>query len=274
MAFGVDRAARRALKQAQALDVPEMLEEDALPIPPLDFARACGFEPDQWQADVLASSSRKRMLCCCRQAGKSTTTSVAGLHEALYHPGALVLLVSPSLRQSGELFRKVVSLYRGIEALSVPKMSAESALRCEFANGSRIVSLPGSENTVRGYSAATLVVIDEAARVPDSLVAAIRPTLATTNGRLIALSTPAGRRGWFYTQWTDGEGWDRTLVRAADCPRISSEFLADERKELGEFVYLAEYECEFQDVESAAFASELIERALTDELQPLWVVVS
>jgi hypothetical protein len=167
-----------------------------------------------------------------------------------------------------------MALYANIEGLDVPAIRADSALRVEFDNDSRIISLPGSENTVRGYSAATLAVIDEAARVPDSLVAAIRPTLATTNGRLIALSTPAGRRGWFYTQWTDGEDWDRTLVKAADCPRISSEFLADERKELGEFVYLAEYECEFQDIESAAFASDLIERALSDELEPLWGVAA
>lgn len=272
--FGLDRAVRRALKQAQALDVPAMPDPDKPAVDPVAFARACGIEPDKWQRDVLMSDARKWLLNCCRQSGKSLTTALRAAHEALYTPGALVLLVSPSLRQSGELFKKVMQLYNGIEGLEVPAISAESVLRCEFDNGSRIISLPGSENTVRGYSAATLVCLDEAARIPDSLVAAVRPTLATTNGRLIALSTPAGRRGWFFTQWVDGEGWSRASVKATDCPRITSEFLADERRELGEFIYLSEYECQFQDIESAAFSSDLIENAMSDTLDPLWSVAA
>ena len=68
----------------------------------------------------------------------------------------------------------------------VPELKAASALRAEMANGSRILALPGSETTVRGYSAADLIVIDEAARVGDSLLQAVRPMLATSQGRLVA----------------------------------------------------------------------------------------
>jgi hypothetical protein len=269
VSYSADRLARRLLERTRALDVPEMPDPDAPVVPPLEFARMAGFDPDRWQADVLASTARKVALLCCRQSGKSTTSALLAAHEAVTVPGALALMLAPSLRQSGELFRKVVGLLKGIEE-PMPKIVAESALRLELDNGSRIIALPGSEATTRGYSAATLVVIDEAARVPDSLIAAVRPSLATTEGRLVALSTPAGRRGWFYTTWADGEGWERTKVVAADCPRISESFLADERRELGEFVYLAEYECEFQDVESAAFASEMIEAAVTTDVEPLW----
>lgn len=269
MTGGVDRAARRALKRVRAMDVPTLPEGDAPAVDPVAFAKACGVFPDEWQEGVLLSKSRKRILNACRQSGKSTTTALAAGHEAAFVPGSLTLLLSPSLRQSGELFRKVLGYYKSC-TIELPKIVAESALRLEIDNGSRVIALPGSENTTRGYSACTLAIIDEASRVPDSLIAAIRPTLATTNGRLIALSTPAGRRGWFFTQWTDGEGWDRSLVKAADCPRISAEFLADERKELGEFVFAAEYLCEFQDVESAAFPSELIENAMCGDLLPLW----
>jgi hypothetical protein len=56
----------------------------------------------------------------------------------------------------------------------VPEAVAESALRLELANGSRIVSLPGSGETVRGYSAPRLVIVDEASRVPDELMGANR----------------------------------------------------------------------------------------------------
>jgi hypothetical protein len=50
----------------------------------------------------------------------------------------------------------------------------ESALRLELTNGSRIVSLPGKEKTVRGFSGAKLLVIDEAPRVADSLYYSVR----------------------------------------------------------------------------------------------------
>jgi hypothetical protein len=102
----------------------------------------------------------------------------------------------------------------------------ESALRIEFQNQSRIVALPGeSDATIRGYSDARLLVIDEAARVPDSLYTATRPMLAVSGGRLVCLSTPYGRRGWFFEEWTAGGDWQRTRIEARECPRISPGFL-------------------------------------------------
>lgn len=118
------------------------------------------------------------------------------------------------------------------------------------------------------------MVIDEAARVQDELIAAVRPTLATTDGRIIALSTPAGKRGFFWAEWTAGAGWERTKITADDCPRISKEFLEDERRILGEHTYRQEYECEFFDPDSAVFSSEMIEAAMSDEVEPLWEVAA
>jgi hypothetical protein len=106
--------------------------------------------------------------------------------------------------------------------------------------------------------------------VADPLIAAVRPSLATTNGRMIALSTPFGKRGWYWEQWSSGEGWERTSIAAQDCARITPEFLADERRQLGEFIYLQEYECEFVDGDSAVFSSEMIARIASDDLEPLW----
>ena len=80
----------------------------------------------------------------------------------------------------------------GFNALGRPlPVVAESALRLELANGSRVVSLPGDEKNIRGYSGVTLLVIDEAARVADELYYAVRPMLAVSQGRLVALSTPS-----------------------------------------------------------------------------------
>jgi Terminase large subunit, T4likevirus-type, N-terminal len=240
-----------------------------LALDPAGFMRELGLSPDPWQADLLSTAPHRALLNCCRQSGKSTTAAGLALHTALYVPGSLVLLVSPSLRQSGELFRKVGGFYH--QLTGVERAVQESVLRIELANGSRVVSLPGSEGTVRGYSSASLVIADEAARISDDLMAAIRPMLAVTNGRLIAMSTPWGKRGWWHKEWAlGGDNWKRFSLRAEDCPRISKEFLADEERALGPFLYRQEYLCEFLDDESSIFPTALIDAALANEIEPLW----
>jgi hypothetical protein len=117
---------------------------------------------------------------------------------------------------------------------------------------------------------ASLVIIDEVARVADELIGAVRPTLATTNGRIICLSTPAGKRGFFWAEWTVGAGWERTRVTASDVSRISEEFLEDERRLLAPHIYGQEYECQFFDADSQFFSTDLIEAALTEDVEPLW----
>jgi len=167
----------------------------AIPSAP-EIARLAGIEPDPWQRAVLTSASPRLLINCCRQSGKSTTVAVVAAHTVLAVPGALVLLVSPTLRQSGELFKKALAAYRA--AGRPVAAESETALTLTLANGSRIVSLPGAEGSVRGYSGPRLIAIDEASRVPDDLYLSLRPMLAVGAGRLVALSTPFGTRGWWY----------------------------------------------------------------------------
>jgi len=107
-----------------------------------------------------------------------------------------VLIVSPSLRQSSEGFRSFMATYDRLDG--VPELRAESLTRAELANGSRVISLRGSEKTIRGFAGVKMIVLDEAARIEDDLIAAVRPMMATVDGSLIALSTSFGKRGWFY----------------------------------------------------------------------------
>lgn len=245
-----------------------MARDLARALDPVLLARDCGIEPDDWQANLLRSTARQVLILASRQVGKTTTTGLIALATALYQPASLTIIVSPSQRQSAEFQRSLMAAHSRLKG--VPELKADSVLRAEFANGSRIIALPGSEKTVRGYAGASLIICDEAARVDDELLAAIRPMLATTNGRLIALTTPAGRRGFFYEAWT-GEGeWHRVRVAATECPRISKEFLADELKELGPLRFAEEYGLEFRDSDEAMFGSDLIARAFTQEVTPLW----
>lgn len=236
---------------------------------PVLFAYDCGLEPDPWQAKLLMERPARSLLLCSRQSGKSTVTALLALWTAIYEAPALVLLLSPSQRQSGELFRQVVGFHARLAGS--PPMSSETALRAELSNGSRIIALPGTEKTVRGYAAADLVVIDEASRVEDALMAGVRPMLATKrSGRLIALTTPAGKRGWFHEAWTKSEDWTKVRVAAADCPRISKEFLDEELRELGQGRFDEEYNLVWRDADEAVFPVQVIEAAFTNEVRPLW----
>jgi phage terminase large subunit-like protein len=235
------------------------------------FARAAGLEGslDPWQKMVLDAVEKKVILNCSRQAGKSTVAALLACRAAIYEPGALILCVSPSLRQSGELFRKVLAFYHGVPVK--PPVRAESALRLELANASRVVSLPGSERTTRGYSKATLIILDEASRIEDSLISSLRPMQAAAKGgRFVVMSTPWGKRGFFHDRWHDDEsGWLKVQVSADDCPRIPAAFLEEQSRELGPLLFRQEYNCEFVDDAEVLFATAIVEAAFDASIRPL-----
>jgi len=182
----------------------------ALSLDRVAFARSLGIEADAWQARLLRFSSDRVLLNCCRQSGKSTMSGLIALHRALYHPGSLILCLAPALRQSQELFGKVLGFYRNLGRPVAPQ--AERKLSLELENDSRIVTLPGSEKAIRGFSGAALLIVDETARVDDELYFAVRPMLAVSGGALMMLTTPHGKRGVFYEEWTSGAGWERYEV--------------------------------------------------------------
>jgi hypothetical protein len=129
----------------------------------------------------------------------------------------------------------------------------ETQLKMELTNGSRIVCLPGREETIRSFSSVALLVIDEASRVPDDLYRSVRPMLAVSRGRLIALSTPYGQQGWFWKEWTDGLGQDKIKIPWQQCPRITNDFILSERLSLGDSWVAQEYECSFEALEGLVF---------------------
>src|SRR5262245_7516154 len=248
-----------------------MAQDLARMLDPVLLARDCGITCDPWQADLLRQMPRRALLCCSRQSGKSLITALAALWCALYEAPALIVIASPSMRQSAEMLRTLTGLYSKLA--DVPEKVGESVLKLELANGSRILSVPGSEKTIRGLSKVTLVIVDEAARVPDELMAALRPMLAVIEhgGRLIMLSTPFGKRGEFYRAFTEGgDEWTRISVPASACPRITQEFLQEELKQLGAQRYAEEYDLQFLENDEQVFGTGIIEAAFTRDVRPLW----
>lgn len=250
-----------------------MLPRDlAYALDPVQLMRAVIGEPDDWQRDLLRSGAPRMLLNCSRQSGKTTAAAVMALHEALFHPPALVLVASPALRQAQEVFRTVNAFYAKLGEAAVG-VEAESTLKLELRNGSRVLALPGLESTTRGYGGVRLALIDEAARCDDLLYDALAPSLATSQGRLILLSTPFGKRGVFFHLWAEGgPDWYRVRVPASECERIPASFLEEQRRTMPLWNYRQEFECEFLDATDNVFSHELVRAALSSEVRPLFPV--
>jgi hypothetical protein len=226
------------------------------------------FEPDDQQRRVLRARGKRGILNCTRQWGKSTISAAKAVHRAHTQPGSLVLVASPSERQSAEFLRKASGMVKmlGIK----PRGDGDNSVSLLFPNGSRIVGLPGREGTVRGFSAVSLLLIDEASRVADTVYKALRPMLAIGNGDLWLMSTPYGKRGFFYESWEHGgDLWQRESVKAEDCERIDADFLEEERAQLGALWFRQEYCCEFVDNGASVFGRDLVEGAMDDDVDPL-----
>jgi hypothetical protein len=234
------------------------------PIPPsVWITQNLGFSPDATQSLILDHPGRRTMLCCCRQWGKSTLAAAKAVHTAVTQPGALIIIGAPTERQSGELVNKARAFAQSLGQ----KCKSDRAVRQSVVleNGSRILGLPENPATVRGYSNVALLIIDEAAFVSDAYIQSLRGFLSRSNGALWYLSTAGSRQGYFYEHFHNSDlDYARFKVSAEDCPRISKEFLAEERKAISEADYRRDYLCEFSDGEECFFTRELIDQAFTD----------
>jgi hypothetical protein len=227
-----------------------------------------GFNLDENQARIVISQAKRLIVCCTRQWGKTTTVAAKAAAEALADKG-LILVVAPVERQARECFRKI----RDCLKLALPDIDwpEDNKTSLELPNGARIVALPAKGDNIRGYTNPRLIIIDEAAFVPDLDYKAIRPMLSH-GARLIVMSTPFGKRGWFYERWikapNNEDGWERIHVAAADCPHIPLDFLEEERAELGPAWYSQEYEIAFLDSIVSFFDMDAVRASLEEGITP------
>jgi hypothetical protein len=229
--------------------------------------RMAGFNDEPHQLAFLRSDHPRELLCTSRQFGKSTCIAAKAVATMVLSPASLCLCLSPSLRQSGELFGKAVDIFQKIGA-PVPVVR-QTASVLELSNRSRLVSLPGKPATIRGYSKPKLVAVDEAAYCADELHHAVSPMMARSdNGVLILGSSPYGMRGEYWRNFTQVPGWRKTVVTADQIPAISPEYLRQERLKLGERWFRQEFYCSFESTVDAVFDPLLVEKALEGGIRP------
>lgn len=191
------------------------------------------------------------------------TSAARTLAHCLTTPDALVLVFSPTLRQSMEYVRYVRTM--NAAARSPLKTTRSAGTFMEWGNGARLMAMPDRQAGVVGFTP-TRVVIDEASRVSDVLYLSVRPMLAL-GGELDLLSTPFGKRGFFFDILDSPARLSRFSswrVPASRCPRITRAFLAEEMAELGRRWFDQEYNLAFNDAIDAVFTRDLIDAVFTE----------
>ena len=253
---------RRLISESWRLDPARMMAD-------------AGLEPDPHQIELLDCQEENVLVVWPRQSGKSQTCATKLLHQACFDPGDIIILAGEKQKQAVEVFEKAYSLHGQLSRLGDLPGVSRAGEEMAFDNGSRVIALPSTVESIRGY-AAKLVLIDEAAFTADGTLAKVSPMLTTTRGRLICASTPNGSTGWFHDAWHHGgNGWHRLTVSVEQMlaypkPRLTAAELERQRLVLTPIEYRQEYGLEWLDGDLQFFPTETIEAALCDEVEPLF----
>ena len=233
--------------------------------PVLWSREVCQWEPDPWQAKLLRSAAQNLLVNCSRQSGKTTTAAVLSAHCATFMKEATVVVLSPVQRQAALLLRQTKSFFR---MASDERLLRNNVYDFETSEGSRVITLPGDEDTIRGVASVDLLLLDEAARIPDELYLTVVPMLAVSRGRQLALSTPKGKRGWWWDAWRgeDGETWETYEVPWQKCPRFDAEQIKRFRIKFGPTRFAQEFECTFNTMEGMLFDPDDVAAAFSQEV--------
>jgi hypothetical protein len=179
---------------------------------------------------------RSSLFLCGRRSGKSRMAAVMAAYEAVLagHERKLakgekgvVAVVAPTTDQA----KIVLSYLRGV--FSVPLLAAEVVSdnrdSLELKNGIKLVVLAGHYRSTRGYTLVCAIVeeaaffgVEDEGKVKNDkeLIQALRPSLATCKGKLIAISSPYSPRGWCFTTWKRAWGNDASKTLCWRAPTL------------------------------------------------------
>lgn len=220
-----------------------------------------------------------------RRSGKSRIASVIGaysatvanLHQKLA-PGenGLVAVVTPTKRQ-GAIVRNYVRSAFDVPILRQEIIKERALDAFQLKSGTRLEILASDYRSVRGFTLLGCV-IDEACflglsdtsriSTDTDLVRALEPALATTDGKLIAISSPYSRSGWAYSTWERHYGKDSSqdiLVWQAPSRTMNStlkQSVIDKAKREDYAAAMSEYYAQWRDDIAAFCPLELVEQCV------------
>lgn len=218
---------------------------------------------DRWQERYLRAIKRREartiLLLNSRQTGKSTSTACM-LYDCLV-TGRFALVVAPSQNQSRELVRRVWQ-YRNVDP-SAPAVLTSNQTEIEVVGGGRIVVLPGSEATSRGYSNASVLVLEEACRIEDEVIHSVLPSVDEYEGVVCAITTPGDVSTWFRDMWDDDNDALKIMAKATDMPRMAAK-VAFLKQNLPNARFEVEVELNWAESVNAWITREVLDNAVSD----------
>ena len=235
---------------------------------PVVFAEALlGYTLFDYQKAILLDDSRKLHIRKGRQVGASLTLAMKAVHRAVTRPYTTVAIISPSQRQSSLVFKYIKDMFLSHELLKpeVDGKARYSQTVIELLNGSIIYSLPcGSDGrTIRGISlsAGSMMIVDEAAFIPEKVWPAIEYFTAT-GGQEILSSTPLAKQGRYFDCSQDAS-YTRLTITSWQNPLIDRVWLEERKKSHS---YESEINAEFMDGEGAFFPADMVREAINADL--------
>lgn len=102
--------------------------------------RLFGFEPFDYQKNVLDAEAPRKLWVCGRQVGKTETASVVPADHALMNPGEDVLIAAKFQETANELFRRTKAHLEGMGPLEEIGVTTPNKSTYEFDTGSRIMA--------------------------------------------------------------------------------------------------------------------------------------
>lgn len=237
------------------------LRELAYQIDPALWVReVLGFQPTSWQDQFLrAPRGASIVALTARQVGKTTAATWAIAHHMVFTPGGLNVIACPAQRQSKEAVRRVRDILIKVGA----DLKSDNIYELELKNGARVLALPSTDDSIRGLTVDGWIVADEAARLSEDLIAALRPMRARRpEARFAMLSTAWSRTDPFWAAWENDDVSVIRLRATAEIPGlIPEEFLEQERLAMGEHKFKREYLGIPVGAETSPFGWDLFERA-------------
>lgn len=230
---------------------------------------ALNFTPDPNQVRIISAAHSRVLVLAPRQSGKSSAAAVRVLWESLKNPGAVCLLASASSRQSNQIMEKARDFARiaGVSLFPPPPKCDGFSL----SNGAKVIALPDSQETIRGFSAPRLIIVDEAAFASRELFRALEPMLTVSRGTLMLLSTPNGQTGYFYEQWhRGGDAWLRIFSSIEECPRVDPKIIEEMRITMGSQAFEQEVECRFVAASGQFISREAFRKCIRNDF-PLFL---
>jgi phage FluMu gp28-like protein len=216
-----------------------------------------------YQKSLLQETSDRIIINKSRQTGISSFYAFYALTKAIY--GKKTLIVSPSEKQSINFLNYAKEYYvKYLTQTNKDLTDRFTHQELELRNGGKILSLPNSSKTIRGF-VGDLIIFDEMAHIENAreLFDAVYPMI-TRGGSCIMISTPLGEGNLFSEYWREYEryGFKKHLINWKECPDFSQEKMDKLKLSMDEISWRQEYENEFLGTLESYFTMDLIYKVI------------